>query len=282
MSAGEAVGPSRDAWDPEQYERFASERAQPFYDLLGLVQPVPDGRVVDLGCGTGTLTAELHRRVTARSTLGIDTSAAMLALAAAIAAASPGLRFARKDIAELAREAPPRGDPGEEGATFDVVFANASLQWLPDHAGLVARLSDLLAPGGQLAVQVPANADHASHRIAGEIAAESPFLEFFAGEPPTDPVLGVLAPQVYAELLYQLGFVQQHVRLQVYGHVLSSSGDVVEWVKGTALTRFRTSMPEELYRSFVERYTERLLGAVGSQAPYFFAFKRILMWARLG
>jgi trans-aconitate 2-methyltransferase len=82
--------PSAD-WNPAQYERFRDERSAPFYDLLDLVEPRPGMRVVDLGCGTGALTREMHRRLTARETVGIDTSPAMLARSAAIA--GEGLRF---------------------------------------------------------------------------------------------------------------------------------------------------------------------------------------------
>ena len=86
-----------DTWDPEQYERFAAERAAPFWDLLSLVRPVPGGRVVDLGCGNGELTAALHRRLEAAETLGLDSSPAMLVRAAALAGG--GLRFEPGDIA---------------------------------------------------------------------------------------------------------------------------------------------------------------------------------------
>src|SRR5688572_14747768 len=143
---------SSDTWDPQQYERFARERSQPFYDLLGLVQPVPGGSVVDLGCGTGALTADLHRRTGAATTVGIDNSPAMLADAAAHE--GDGLRFELADIGSLS------------GGPYDVVFANASLQWLPDHPALLAKVTDAVNAGGQLAVQVPANRDHPSHVAA--------------------------------------------------------------------------------------------------------------------
>src|SRR4029453_18254794 len=78
-----------DPWDPERYGRFAAERAAPFHDLLSLVRPVPGGRVVDLGCGGGELTAELHRRLEAAETLGLDSSAAMLEGASAPAGGRP-------------------------------------------------------------------------------------------------------------------------------------------------------------------------------------------------
>ncbi len=144
------------------------------------------------------------------------------------------------------------------------------------------RWTAALRAGGQLAVQVPANADHASHQVIDEVAHQEPFLEALGGTAPADPVaVNVLPPECYAELLYSLGYEQQHVRLQVYPHVLASSAAVVDWVSGTTLTRFRSRLSPELYEEFVARYRARLLQVLGDRSPYLYAFKRILMWARL-
>lgn len=257
--------PATDAWDPEQYDRFRSERRQPFFDLLALVHPVPGGRVVDLGCGTGELTRELHRRAGAAVTVGIDSSAAMLSQAAAFA--GDGLRFERGDLAEYS------------ASDLDVVFANASLHWVPDHPALLRRLAAMLGPSGQLAFQVPANYDHPSHRLAGVIAHEEPFFSALGGDPPEDHTRSVLPPETYAGLLDSVGFTSQHVRLQVYGHHLDGTDDVVEWVKGTLLTPYRRDLDAELYERFVRTLRDRLRAEVGERRPYFYAFKRILCWA---
>jgi len=158
-----------DAWEPETYSRFAAERSQPFLDLLDLVTRIPGGRAVDLGCGSGELTAELHRAAGAAETLGIDLSDSMLAKAAPHA--SGGLRFEKGDIARFAPVEP-----------FDLVFSNAALHWVPDHPALLTRLTQAVNPGGQLAFQVPDNFDHASHRAAEEVAAEEPFGRDRVGE----------------------------------------------------------------------------------------------------
>jgi trans-aconitate 2-methyltransferase len=148
---------------------------------------------------------------------------------------------------------------------------------VPDHVGVLARWRSGLRPGGQLAVQIPANAEHPSHQVARELATE-----WLAEAAPADPVeRNVLAPETYAELLYDLGFGRQHVRLQVYGHALASTAEVVEWVKGTSLTRFRTVFDEDRYQEFMGEYRDRLMARLGERQPYFYAFRRILLWARL-
>ena len=255
-------------WDPAQYERFKAERAQPFWDLVGLVRV--DGaalqRCVDLGCGTGELTAQAAARWGCDRMLGVDSSGSMLAEATQFE--SPTVRFEHGDIADWTGE-----------RDHDVVFANAALHWVPDHRAVLGRWAAALRPGGQLAVQVPANADHHSHLASAAVADSEPFRSAMGGDVPPDPVAAnVLRPEEYAELLFELGFGEQHVRLQVYPHVLPSSADVVEWTKGTSLTRFFKRLPDELHEPFVDAYRAELLRRIGDHTPYLYAFKRILFW----
>lgn len=258
-------------WDPVQYERFRAQRSQPFWDLVALIDPAGIDRAVDLGCGTGELTAALAERLVVSEMLGIDESPTMLAAAAAFAA--DRVRFERGDIAIWTS----RGDR-------DLVLANASLQWVPDHPTVLARWVAALRSGGQLAVQVPANHDHASHLASVHVAEQEPFRSAFgdAGPPPDPVAVNVLAPERYTELLCELGIAEPHVRLQVYPHLLPSTASVVEWTKGTSLTRFFAVLPSELHEPFVDAYHAELLDRVGDRSPYLFAFKRILMWGRSG
>jgi len=256
----------KDAWNPAQYERFARERRQPFDDVAALVERAPRMRVVDLGCGTGELTADLHAALGARETLGLERSANMLARAAAVT--RPGLRFAQGDIAAFADQ-----------AAWDLVFSNAALHWLPDHERLLRQLAAAVAPGGQIAVQVPANFGHPAHLAAVEVAAEEPFARLFTAPPRTG---SVLPPERYAELLDDLGFARQSVRVQVYGHHLASRDDVVEWLRGTTLTAYESALPPDAFAEFLQRYRERVLPRLRDTRPFFYPFQRILMWARRG
>ncbi|MEO8541699.1 MAG: methyltransferase domain-containing protein [bacterium] len=249
-------------WNPAQYHRFQNERSQPFFDLLDLVEPLPGGTVVDLGCGTGELTRVLHDKSQASSTIGLDSSETMLAKAAEHAGA--GLRFEQADIAAFEGE-------------FDLVFSNAALQWLDRHEELIPAVAAHVKPGGQLAFQVPANADHPSHLVAHSVAREDPFATALDGYVRDWPVL---PPERYAEILDGLGFDELTVRLEVYGHHLDSSEGVIEWVKGTLLTDYQRRMHPDLYQDYLGRYRERLLAEIGERSPYFYAFKRILVRGR--
>jgi trans-aconitate 2-methyltransferase len=255
-------------YDPAQYARFAAERRAPFDDLLALVRPAPGGRVVDLGCGPGPLTRELHDKADAAATLGVDASPAMLAKAAAHAGG--GVSFEAADIAEFCLR---------PGLAFDVVFSNAALHWLPDLADAIATAAAIVAPGGQLAVQVPQNFEHPSHVTATDVAREPRFANALGGHvrPPA-----MIAPEAVAALLFELGFVAQRVRLEVYAHRLAHRRDVVEWVKGTLLIDYEKRLSPGDFADFVARYEELLVPRLGDRDPYLFPFKRLLLWAKRG
>ncbi|CAN5672969.1 trans-aconitate 2-methyltransferase [soil metagenome] len=253
-----------DAWNPAQYDRFRDQRAQPFFDLLALVRPQPDMNVVDLGCGTGELTRQMHETLRAKQTLGIDHSDNMLSRAAAINVS--GLRFQKGDLAAF-------DSPG----AFDLVFSNAAIQWAPDHANLLARLARCLRDGGQLAIQVPANDDHITHEAARAVARQSPFRETLRGWTRDRAVLNV---EIYAQILYDLGFREQNARLVVYPHLLDDRNAVVEWVKGTMLTDYQKRLPGEIWMSFLDAYRDELFKFIPDIKPFFYPFKRILFWAQ--
>jgi trans-aconitate 2-methyltransferase len=254
----------KDGWSPEVYARFADERRRPFADLVALVAPIPGGRAVDLGCGPGDRTVELHEAIRAKETLGIDSSPAMLGKA--VAHASVGVRFEKGDLSRFEPEEP-----------FDLVFSNAALHWAPDHPALLERLTRAVKPGGQLAFQIPDNFDHASHRSAEEAASHEPFKTALGGA--VHP-RHVLAPEAYASILDRLGYAEQHVRLQIYGVRLDSRKDIVSWVEGSMLSEYRSRLPPALYAEFLKRYRQVLFSKVPDERPYFFTYRRILAWGR--
>ena len=145
-------------WSPGAYGRFRGFRLRPALDLLAQVpHSLPEGDVIDLGCGAGAAAPALAARFPGRDLVGLDASPAMLAEAAATAC------YHVLEEADIARWQP--------GAPPALIFSNAALQWVPDHATLLPRLAAMLAPGGVLAVQVPDQQDAPSHRLLREVSA---------------------------------------------------------------------------------------------------------------
>jgi len=257
---------STDTWNAAQYNRFQREREQPFFDLMDLVQVRPGMRVVDLGCGTGRLTRRLHEHVGARETIGIDRSANMLE-EQRTASPPSGLRF---DVGTI------ESFPGAYGA-FDLIFSNAALHWVSDHAALLAKLAAALNASGQLAFQVPASYDDQSHIVADELSDAEPYRSALAG---WRLARNVLAPEAYARILYGNGFPDPKVRLIVYPHVLAGPEGVLDWMKGTLLTEYARHLPPEMFERFVQEYWTRLSARLVGSRPFFFPFKRILCWGQ--
>jgi len=255
-----------DTWNAAQYNRFQREREQPFFDLMELVEIREGMRVVDLGCGTGRLTRRLHEHLNARATVGVDRSANMLS-EQRTGDLPQGLSFEIGTIESF---------PGSYG-TFDLVFSNAALHWVPDHASLLARLAGALEPSGQLAFQVPASHDDASHLVADELSDVEPYCSALGG---WRRATTVLAPESYARILVALGFRDPKVRLIVYPHVLAGPEGVLDWMKGTLLTEYARHLPAELFDSFVQDYWRRLSQRLDASRPFFFPFKRILCWGQ--
>ena len=107
-------------WNPALYTRFEDERTRPAAELLARVPLAAPLLACDLGCGPGNSTALIAARYPGAEVIGLDASPAMLASARA---RLPGLAFALADAATWIPERAP-----------DLIYANAVLQWLPDHA----------------------------------------------------------------------------------------------------------------------------------------------------
>jgi trans-aconitate 2-methyltransferase len=218
-------------------------------------------KIVDLGCGTGELTARLAALSPGSDVLGIDSSPAMLEKARPLA--RTGLRFAAGRVEDWDA----RGE-------YDLVFSHATLQWVDDHEALLEKLARALAPSGQLLVQMPSNHDHVSHRAVRELAAASPWKERTGGFCRRSPVRSV---DWYAERLHALGLRSPVVIEKVYGHVLEDARAVLEWLKGTLLVPYLERLGEH-GPAFLEAVGARL-DEVCLGKPYYFAFRRTLIAA---
>ncbi len=248
-------------WDPAQYRKFADERAAPFEDLFRLIDARAGLHVIDLGCGTGELTALLAERLPESDVLGVDASAEMLGEARRLERL--GLRFESRAIEEI-------------DGSWDVVFSNAALQWVDDHRTLIPSLFTRVRPGGQIVVQMPSNQRQLPHRLIAEVAGESPFRESLDGWTRATAVLPI---DEYATLLHDAGATGITVFEKVYPHAMSGIDALVEWSAGTAMVPYFERMPPEIRAEFVARYRAQLAKRIPA-GPLMYPFRRTLFAAR--
>jgi trans-aconitate 2-methyltransferase len=225
-------------WDPGQYERFATERSRPFVDLLAQVDLPAAREIADLGCGTGSLTAELLQRWPAAHVLGVDNSPEMLSKARS--REIPGrLEFVLADLRDFEPDEP-----------LDIVVSNAALQWVPGHLQLLARLATLLSPGGYLALQVPGNFGEPTHRLLAELLA-SPRWSTALPQALASPASH--EPEAYLSVLLDAGLVASAWET-TYVHLLHGENAVLEWIKGAALRPVLGALPPEDHETLLYEY----------------------------
>lgn len=243
-------------WNPEAYARFRGLRLRPALDLLNAVGNLPDGDVVDLGCGDGALAAPLALRFAGRDLVGVDGSPAMLAKAKGYA------RLDQADIATWQPKAPPA-----------LIFSNAALHWLPDHATLLPRLAGFLAQGGVLAVQMPRQFLAPSHRFLRDIAA-SMFpdrFDFSAYVPPVAPAVE------YHALMSPLGCVDVWETDYVQRVDPAEGHPVRAFTGSTAMRPFVEKMNAAEVAAFTAAYEQALSAAYPLQpdGSVLFPFRRL-------
>jgi trans-aconitate 2-methyltransferase len=261
------------SWDPAQYLKYAGERLRPALDLIARVPLPRPATIADLGCGAGNVTRILAERWPDAAITGIDSSAAMLAQARATLRDRPRSEWLEADLAAWTAAAPP--------AAFDLVYSNAALHWLDDHATLFPRLLVTVAPGGALAVQMPSNFAAPSHTALAEVVASAPWRERLAPLMRATPV----APAAqYFEWLAPCARTIDAWTSE-YLHVLAPSADgehpVVAWTRGTALTPFLAALDPDAQVAFVAAYRARIAAAYPPRADgrVLFPFRRVFVVA---
>lgn len=231
-------------WDAAQYLRFEDERTRPSIDLLARVPLADPKRCIDLGCGPGNSTELVAQRFPNAVTEGLDSSLDMLEKARK---RLPDLSFVLGDVANWS-----------DAAGYDLIFANAVLQWLPDHEGLFPRLARSLKPGGCFAVQMPNNLSEPSHVAMREVAAEGPWAERLATAKAKRSAIGSFGD--YRRWLMAAG-CRVDIWQTTYVHALAGVEAIAEWFKSTGLKPYLDRLTAEEQATFIARYLERIAPA---------------------
>ncbi len=252
-------------WNAVQYLRFASERTRPAADLLARVPLNGATEVVELGCGPGNATALLADRFPKARIVGIDSAPDMLTRARR---SLPQITFLEADLRDYVPHDPP-----------DLIFANAVLQWLPDHATLLPRLARMLKPGGCLAMQVPDNLDEPSHSLMRSVAADGVWsgqiAHAGAARAPIPP-----AGHYYDWL--RAADCTVDIWATTYIHPLTDAAAIVTWLQATSLRPYLAPLAPDLRASFLAAYQAALEGAYPRRADgrVLLAFPRLFVVAR--
>lgn len=230
-------------WNPQQYLKFKAERTRPAQDLVSRIRDSNPSRILDLGCGPGNSTAVLYRQFPKAQIIGADASEEMVREAQNT---YPNLQFVKAEA--------PNGLTAL--GSFDLIFSNACIQWIPDHPRLLKTLLALLNPGGTLAVQTPVNQDEPIHRIISEVAASEKWRSYFQAP----RIFYNLSEEEYYDLLTEIssGFEMWQT---VYCHQLPSREAILEWYRGTGLRPYLEQLPEEKKAPFEREIMERLIDA---------------------
>jgi trans-aconitate 2-methyltransferase len=249
-------------WDPQQYGRFSDERSRPFFDLVAQIGAESPRRVVDLGCGSGELTATLAQRWPTAEVMGIDSSPQMIERARAGYGDSDVLQFEIGDIAEW------RMDPA-----VNVVVSNAALQWVPSHRERIRDWARAASPGTWLAWQVPGNFGAPSHVLMRELADSARWSGTLADVLRHRDVVD--EPADYLAMLLREGFDAQAWET-TYLHLMQGSDPVLEWVRGTALRPVMAVLDGDEARQFESEYAALLREAYpAGEHGTIFAFRRL-------
>jgi trans-aconitate 2-methyltransferase len=250
-------------WNPTTYLAHADERTRPAGELLARIADEAPARVVDLGCGPGNSTELLRKRWPKASIEGLDSSPDMLAKARALGIDATWIE---SDIASW-----------EAATPYDVIFSNATFQWLSDHARLLPRLFGFVKPGGTFAFQVPHNMGAASHAAMRETAAAGPWSAKLANV----REIAVLEPAAYYDLLRPLA-ASVDIWETEYLHVLTGDDAVYHWVSATGLRPFVQALDGGERDAFVAAYKARLNAAYPQRADgtTLFPFRRLFAVAK--
>ncbi|HEX3675194.1 MAG TPA: trans-aconitate 2-methyltransferase [Rhizomicrobium sp.] len=252
------------AWDPKIYLGFAGERTRPAAELLARVDVAAPKRVADLGCGPGNSTALLAARWPGAELEGVDNSAEMLSDARASGVKA---RWTEADVARWAPRVP-----------CDVLFSNAALQWLPDHAALLPHLMKHVAEGGVFAFQVPRNFTEPCHTLIRDVAAGGAWAAKLKN---VRDWWNVLEPEAYFAIL------EAHARsIDIwetrYVQVLDGEDAVYRWMSGTGLRPFAAALEGAEREAFLAEYKRRVAEAYPRRASgkTLYPFQRLFAVAR--
>lgn len=255
-------------WNPDAYLTFKNERTQPSIDLVTRIQLKDPSRIIDIGCGPGNSTIVLKNRWSDSEIIGLDSSAAMIKTA----------KENNENITWIVADA--SGDLSALGS-FDIIFSNAALQWIPDQHLLLPRLFDMLTETGVMAVQVPYIEKRPIHIGLQELAKFEKWRSHFSN-------IGAQyishSPSYFYDVLSKLNG-RFDIWLTDYIHVMDSHAAIVSWFSATGLRPYLDCLQSEVLKNEFLRDFEDIVSenyAEEQNGKILFPFTRLFFIAQKG
>ena len=228
---------NKNDWNPELYLKFGRERIQPSIDLVNRIQFTNPQKIIDIGCGPGNSTQILVQKWPDADITGVDNSSAMI-------------ERAKKDYPEQNWRLLDAGKDEFEG-NYDIVFSNATIQWIPDHSGLIRKFYNLLSDKGVIAIQIPQFWDMPVGKAIEKTATNSRWISVTRG---VSDLFTIHDYSFYYDSLSELG-LSIDIWETDYFHTLDSQLSILEMIRSTGLRpyldRLETSADKQVFEETV-------------------------------
>ena len=232
-------------WDAEEYSSSSGAQQKWARELLPKLRLSGSEHVLDIGCGDGKVTAEIAEHLPDGSILGIDSSAEMIAFARENfpPACFPNVGFEQCDARTLAFD-----------AEFDVVFSNACLHWVVDHAPVLRGIAKSLRPGGRILLQMGGRGNAAA--ILGVLDTMLPDREWRRYFDAFTFPYGFYTAEEYRAWLTEAGLEPVRAERIPKDMVQQGRSGLAGWVRTTWLP-YTARVPADLRETFIAQVVER-------------------------
>jgi trans-aconitate methyltransferase len=249
-------------WDAATYHRVSDPQRTWGLRVLDRLSPTAGERILDIGCGTGRLTAAILARVPSAHVVGLDRSWTMVQQAVRVQDRAIG--FVHADATRLPFD-----------ACFDAVFSTATFHWIPDHDALFGEIHRVLEPRGRLVAQAGGGPNLARlYERSAALSSDGEFAQFFAGW--TDPWYFAGVEETHARLK-RAGFAEVDVWLESTPTHMPDGEAFREFVTAVCLRHHLDRLPAEKRETFIGRVVEQ---AAADDPPFMLDYWRLNIDAR--
>jgi len=235
-------------WDARDYRESSSAQMQWARELLGKLQLRGNERVLDIGCGDGKITAEIAKRLSTGSILGIDSSEEMINFSKENFPQDEyrNLDFKLADAQKLPFD-----------SEFDIIFSNATLHWVLDHVNVLQGIKKSLKPGGRILLQMGGRGNaSALFTVLDSVLVKYRWGKFFRE---FSFPYGFYGVDDYRMWLKQAGLKEKRIELIPKDMTQKGKGGLASWIRTTWLPytqRVSEALQDDFIQEIVDRYTD--------------------------